>query len=90
MPDNAHGRATDAVSIRRNAILAIITSIELIFLNVKKLKFSHQAFVLHLIFIIKEKICRYVEYNTHKYLIESCQLNIVSDGINSVLDTPDL
>ena len=37
MSDNAHGCASDSVSIRRNAFLAIFTSIEQIFLNVKKL-----------------------------------------------------
>ena len=36
MSDNAYGCATDAVTIRRNAFLAIFTSIEVIFLNVKK------------------------------------------------------
>ena len=57
MFDTAHGCATDAVSIRRNAILAIFTSIEQIFLNAKKLKFSHQAFVLYLISLMKVKSC---------------------------------
>ena len=39
MFDKAHGCASDAVSIRRNAFLAIFTSIELVFLNFKILKF---------------------------------------------------
>ena len=55
MSDNVHGCAADAVAIRHNALLAIFTSIELIILNVKKLIFSHQAFVLHLISPMKVK-----------------------------------
>ena len=53
---NAHGCAVHAVSIRRNAFLAIFSSMELIFLNFKILKFSYQAFVLHLISSNERKI----------------------------------
>ena len=49
MFDYAYGCAGDAVSIRRNACLAIFTSIELIFLKFKISKFSNQAFVIHLL-----------------------------------------
>ena len=87
---NAHGCADHAVSIRRNAFLAIFTSIELIFLNFKILKFSSQAFVLHLISLTKVKSYWSVEQNTSKYGLEKCQFNIGSNGTHSVLDTPDL
>ena len=46
---------TGAISIRRNAFLAIFTSIELIFLNVKKITFSNQAFVVYLIYLMTVK-----------------------------------
>ena len=90
MFDNAYGCAADAVSIRRNAFLAIFTSIELIFLNFKILKLSHQAFALHLIFLMKVKSGWSVEHNTSKYRLEKCQFNIGFYGTHSVLDTPDL
>ena len=90
MSDNARGCAADAVSIGRNAFLAIFTSIEQIFLNAKKSNFSHQAFVLHLISLMKVKSCCSVEYNTPKYWLEKCHSNIASYGTHSVLDTPDL
>ena len=57
MFDNAYGRVADAVFIRHNAFLVIFTSIELIFLNFKILKFSHQAFALHFISLMKVKSC---------------------------------
>ena len=87
---NAYGCAADAVSIRRNAFLAIFTWIELIFLSLKILKLLHQAFVLHIIFLMKVKSCWSVEHNTSKYQLEKCQFNIGSYGTHSVLDTPDL
>ena len=87
---NAHGCAGHAVSIGRNAFLAIFISIEIIFLNVKILKFSYQAIVLHLISPMKVKSCWSVEHNTSKYRLEKCQFNIGSNGTHSVLDTPDL
>ena len=87
---NAHGCAAHAVSIRRNAFLAIFTSIELIFLNFKILKFSYQAFALHLICPMKVKLCWSVEHITSKCRLEKCQFNIGSNGTHSVLDTPDL
>ena len=45
MLHNAHGCAVHAVSIRRDAFLAIFTSMELIFLNFKISKISYQVFV---------------------------------------------
>ena len=45
MSDNAYGCATDVVSIRRNAFLAIFTSIKSIFLNVKKSVFTSSVCV---------------------------------------------
>ena len=90
MFDNAYGCAGDAVSIRRNAFLAIFTSIELIFLKFKISKILHQVFVLHLISPMKVKSCWSVEHNTAKYRLEKCQFNIGSNGTHSVLDTPDL
>ena len=90
MLDKAHGCASDAVSIRRNAFLAIFTSIELIFLNFKILNFSHQAFALHLISPMKVKSCWYVENNTSKYGLEKWQFSIGSYGTHSVFDTPIL
>ena len=90
MFDNAYGCAGDAVSIRRNAFLAVFTSIELIFLDSKISQFLHQVFVLHLISPMKVKSCSSVEHNTAKYRLEKCQFNIGSNGTQSVLDTPDL
>ena len=87
---NAHGCAAHAVFIRRNAFLAIFTSMVWIFLNFKILKFSYQAFVLHLISPMKVKLCWSVEHNASKHRLEKCQFNISSNGIHSVLDTPDL
>ena len=80
MSDKAHGCSTDAIPIRRKAFLAIFTSIEHIFLNVKKLNFSHQAFMLHLVSPMKVKSCWTVEYNTPKYWLEKCHFNIVCYG----------
>ena len=90
MFDNAHGCATDAVSIRRNAFLAIFKSIESIFLNFKKLNFSPQKLVLYLAFPMKLKSRWSIEYNTLKYRLEKWQFNIASYGTHSVLDTPDI
>ena len=90
MFDNAYGCAGDAVSIRRNAFLAVFPSINLIFLNFKISTFLHQVFVLHLISPLKVNSCWSVEYNTSKYRFENCQFNVGSYGIHSVLDTPDL
>ena len=90
MFDNAYGCAGDAVSIRRNAFLAVFTSIELIFLNFRISKFLHQVFVLHLISPMKVKSCWSVQHNKSKYRFEKCQFNIGSYGTHSVLDTPDL
>ena len=90
MFDNAYGCAGDAVSIRRNAFLAVFTSIELIFLDSKISQLLHQVFVLHLISPMKVKSCWSVEHNTAKYRLEKCQFNIGSNGTHSVLDTPDL
>ena len=86
---NAHGCADHTVSIRRNAFLVIFTSIELIFLNFEILKFSSQAFVLHLVSLTKVKACWSVEHNTSKYRLEKCQFNIGSNGTHCVLDIPD-
>ena len=82
---NAHGCAVHAVSIRRNAFLAVFT-----FLNFKISKISYQAFVLHLISPMKVKSSWSVEHNTSKYRLEKCQFNIGVNGTHSVLDTPDL
>ena len=87
---NAHGFVAHAVSIRRNAFLAIFTSMVWIFLNFKILKFSYEAFVLHLISPMKVKLCWSVEHNASKYRLEKIQFNIGSYGTHSVLDTPDL
>ena len=57
MFDNDYGCAGDAVSIRRNAFLAVFTSIELIFLDSKISQFLHQVFVLHLISPMNVKSC---------------------------------
>ena len=90
MFDNAYGCAGDAVSIKRNAFLAVFTSLKLIFLNFKISKFLYQVFVLHLISPMKVKSCWAVEHNTSKYRLEKCQFNIGSYATHSVLDTPDL
>ena len=87
---NAHGCAAHAVCIRRNAFLAVFTSMELIFLNFKISKISYQAFALRLISPMKVKSCWSVEHNTSKYRLEKCQFNIGANGTHSVLDTPDL
>ena len=50
---NVYGCAADAVSVKRNAFLPILTSIESIFLSIIRLKLSHQVYVLHLISLMK-------------------------------------
>ena len=58
------------------------------FLNFNILNFSHQAFVLHLISLMKVNSCWSVEHNTSKYRLEKWQFSIGSYGTHSVLDTP--
>ena len=49
MSDNVHGCATDAVSIRRNVFFSYFHIDRINISKDQKIKFSRQAFVLHLI-----------------------------------------